>query len=970
MSWDIDVGGTSVPTFEVLEQVLNGKEYLELYMGNTPAFRALVDVDRATTLSWETYTVFSGMLKGSKKTRGDIRGIVYDTVHEALANSSLFTNEYSAEQADTIMTAVLAGTGIGLGECPTTNVSVRFDRAIKLFIAEFMAKWLRKDLWTSGGDTINIGQKGSCYLQLKMDEGAGTSYVYDTSGMEYNFAFPGGVADPTWVTGKFGNGLSFDGGDYLSRASKVIDTDDDFTVVFYVNPDGVAGNQYIMMRGTGWYVRLSGDEIEAWVDCATVDANYVTNNANLSAGGGYYRIAVVYDQSEKTFKIFKNGTECTYGTSQAGDGAEVNGDTTVYIGRDTAGANYLSGDLDEIQVFQRALIDKEVEMLDNMPMYNIPQDNDPMESQEDRGKQKNHCVVIGTDSSGNTIVGEAYVDATTGVVMKGTPPGGFTYRSMRKVEKGATDTATLNTKAASYLDSTSKSTVVKRVYAAIDDVYCIETGDYVVAQDTELGLADVYRVVKRRVSLGWVELHLDNTQKRTEDHIVDFSQYEDYGIYVAIEEIPEGMQNWTSDIVFSAVDYNTASWAAGTITFADGDTLAINAGNTGNLAAGWWWVYFTAGSATLQVTQTESDAVSPTTGILAKLYVGTDTSQDIMIETFGNAQGTVVSRYGVGVSAVYAAAMQPGIQPYTVDIDFVPMGGNEHNRCSWDAGTIYFADGSSQAINAGNVAAIPDGATRYLYFTEGSTTLTLTADYNRVVLNSNRGLVCKLFVSTDTDQQIAINPYKGKMENVVVDQLGAKAVNTVILDSSEIYGKDIATQQNVGVVGGNAGIRIIGDDADVVGTAIGDSIGGNFTAGIWGFKAGPARTFYLDPTTGQIIVYGDSLFTIKKSDGTTAGYLDGTVNDLGLGAGNQDTILLRAATTQLVGLQSHGRWFFLDGANSRIVVDDAWDKIIPQVDKSVGLGDGTRNFLIRLPLYNGADPAAPVEGEIWVRQDL
>ena len=44
-------------------------------------------------------------------------------------------------------------------------------------------------------------------------------------------------------------------------------------------------------------------------------------------------------------------------------------------------------------------------------------------------------------------------------------------------------------------------------------------------------------------------------------------------------------KEWVTDIIFSEVDHNTVQWTAGTITFADGSTRSISAGNTGNMGA-------------------------------------------------------------------------------------------------------------------------------------------------------------------------------------------------------------------------------------------------------------------------------------------------------------------------------------------------------------------------------------------------
>ena len=70
------------------------------------------------------------------------------------------------------------------------------------------------------------------------------------------------------------------------------------------------------------------------------------------------------------------------------------------------------------------------------------------------------------------------------------------------------------------------------------------------------------------------------------------------------------IQGWTFSGTFSASDSDTVAWTAGTLTFGDGTTYSISAGNTGNIAA-LTYIYFDAAtSATvLQTTTTASTSV-------------------------------------------------------------------------------------------------------------------------------------------------------------------------------------------------------------------------------------------------------------------------------------------------------------------------------------------------------------------------
>ncbi len=54
---------------------------------------------------------------------------------------------------------------------------------------------------------------------------------------------------------------------------------------------------------------------------------------------------------------------------------------------------------------------------------------------------------------------------------------------------------------------------------------------------------------------------------------------------VTAAKLTENSMNYNSDLVFSATDRDTVAWTTGTVTFADGSTFSMDAGNTGNMTA-------------------------------------------------------------------------------------------------------------------------------------------------------------------------------------------------------------------------------------------------------------------------------------------------------------------------------------------------------------------------------------------------
>lgn len=96
----------------------------------------------------------------------------------------------------------------------------------------------------------------------------------------------------------------------------------------------------------------------------------------------------------------------------------------------------------------------------------------------------------------------------------------------------------------------------------------------------------------------------------TEAGVVTGSNVNITGGSVATSTFNDGLQAWTTNIVFSSTDNDTVSWTSGTITVQDTGTYAIDAGNTGNMSALTYVYLDTAVSSTiLQTTTTYSTAV-------------------------------------------------------------------------------------------------------------------------------------------------------------------------------------------------------------------------------------------------------------------------------------------------------------------------------------------------------------------------
>ncbi len=197
-----------------------------------------------------------------------------------------------------------------------------------------------------------------------MSEGAGTTTA-DATGQGNTGTFGASTGAPTWTTsGKFGNGISFDGSnDYVNTgvtvsslgltnkatfsfwAKKVADST---TSPFGNNNEGSDGQDrdvfsFFDVAGTFWLRANAGSQ--------------VTLNAGTWSAGVWYNVVGVYDGS--TLKLYVNGVEIA---SSALTGNLLSTSATWKMGRrgEGSGLYYWNGVLDDVRIYNRALSATEV----------------------------------------------------------------------------------------------------------------------------------------------------------------------------------------------------------------------------------------------------------------------------------------------------------------------------------------------------------------------------------------------------------------------------------------------------------------------------------------------------------------------------------------------------------------------------------------------------------------------------------
>ncbi len=212
---------------------------------------------------------------------------------------------------------------------------------------------------------ITTGRQG----HWKLDSSSGTTAT-DSSGNSNTGTLTGG---PTWVAGKIGNGLNFDGVDDRVNVGSgaTLDNLPALTFSAWIKADtlGEGGKGRIIDKTTGsapvngWIFDVDGtNQLSFIVDYTTTDLKR-SSATNAITTGAWYHVAVTWTGSATAtnIKFYVNGVETGYGTTTNGSGTRVNdGTASGSIGNDSTGARTFDGVLDDVRAYNRVLSTTEI----------------------------------------------------------------------------------------------------------------------------------------------------------------------------------------------------------------------------------------------------------------------------------------------------------------------------------------------------------------------------------------------------------------------------------------------------------------------------------------------------------------------------------------------------------------------------------------------------------------------------------
>lgn len=227
---------------------------------------------------------------------------------------------------------------------------------------------------------------------------------------------------------------------------------------------------------------------------------------------------------------------------------------------------------------------------------------------------------------------------------------------------------------------------------------------------------------------------------------------------------------------------------------------------------------------------------------------------------------------------------------------------------------VWFGDGTNRQVVTGDVNGLALGS-HWIYFSTADTDAHTTNVYANAV-GDTVGIICRLEITSDKEPLIM--PVYSRGGSMTLDFLGAGAVDTLVLTSEQIIGKDFRTRYNVGVAG-LAGVRLT-------------------NLGVETFGAG-LNMFY---TAG---------------DTNPTGYLQATNPGI--------------RTMYILSTANYGGCNAYIWANKILYLrgDDGTTSSITFVTDAMFNTKGQFTTNLRIPAGN-ADPVALISGDIWLREDL
>jgi regulation of enolase protein 1 (concanavalin A-like superfamily) len=258
---------------------------------------------------------------------------------------------------------LISAADIGLQGTVYVGVAAASHRASQLANAQFDGVAL--------STTVAVPPAGPV-AAWAFDEGTGTS-VQDSIGTNHGTLSGGAV----WTDGRYGRSVSFDGADDSASVpdAAALDLAAAATVEAWVMPASVAGAGSVVAKqaSNGVAYRLQASD-EAGLPAASFNAGTgevrVTGPASLAVNT-WSHVAATYDGS--ALRIFVNGSQVA-SRGLAGGLTQTTG--VLRIGGGSILADWFQGRIDDLRIYNRALVATEIQTDRNIPVRSMAASGD------------------------------------------------------------------------------------------------------------------------------------------------------------------------------------------------------------------------------------------------------------------------------------------------------------------------------------------------------------------------------------------------------------------------------------------------------------------------------------------------------------------------------------------------------------------------------------------------------------------
>jgi hypothetical protein len=118
----------------------------------------------------------------------------------------------------------------------------------------------------------------------------------------------------------------------------------------------------------------------------------------------------------------------------------------------------------------------------------------------------------------------------------------------------------------------------------------------------------------------------------------------------------------------------------------------------------------------------------------------------------------------------------PALQPFIVNITF---SATNYNTVAWTSGTIKFADGTTQSVNAGNTGAM--SAKTFIYVIIGNANLQVTTDFSNTV-GADRGIVAIARPNSNTAEKATVVSLSGDTPVIAANAIDVAKLSAINAD--------------------------------------------------------------------------------------------------------------------------------------------------------------------------------------------